>query len=119
METMAPPEQPYDRLVSRLGVMFFGCAPAAFANLRRWLVPGGRLGFAVWGPVEDNPWAAAARAAVAEATCFSHAELLAHAGGGAPTRALRALTARFIPYEQDGTVSMPARVHIVSGAVAP
>lgn len=67
MGTMPPPEPPYDRLVSRLGVMFFNDPPAAFANLRRWLEPGGRFAFAVWGPVADNPWMTATRGAVAEA----------------------------------------------------
>lgn len=50
------PEAPYDRLLSRFGVMFFDDPPAAFANLSRWLVPGGRFAFAVWGPLADNPW---------------------------------------------------------------
>lgn len=66
METAAPPERPYDRLVSRLGVMFFRDPPAAFANLRRWVARGGRIAFAVWGPLEDNAWMTATRAAVAE-----------------------------------------------------
>ena len=175
MGTMPPPKAPYDRLISRLGVMFFTDPPAAFANLRRWLVPGGRFAFAVWGPIADNTWMTATRAAVAEAidlapvdpsapgpfrygdvslllsllaragfvdltvtdwrqvlpigdrlaapeaarfalaSFSSFAELLSDAGGGAPARALRALTARFEPYEQQGAVMMPARVHIVSG----
>jgi SAM-dependent methyltransferase len=180
MGTMAPPEPPYDRLISRLGVMFFNDPPAAFANLRRWLVPGGRFAFAVWGPVVDNAWMTATRAAVAEAidlapiepfepgpfrygdvvplvslltragfadvtvtdwrqalpigdrlpapdaaqfalaSFSSFAELLSNAGGDAPTRARRALTARFTPYEQEGAVLMPARVHIIAGrAVEP
>ncbi|MGE3507473.1 MAG: class I SAM-dependent methyltransferase [Vicinamibacterales bacterium] len=67
MGTMPPPELAYDRLVSRLGVMFFTDPTAAFANLRRWLVPGGRFAFAVWGPVDDNAWMTATRAAVADA----------------------------------------------------
>jgi SAM-dependent methyltransferase len=180
MGTMAPPEPSYDRLVSRLGVMFFNDPPAAFANLRRWLVPGGRFAFAVWGPVEDNVWMTAARAAVAEAidlppidpsapgpfrygdavplvslltrarfadvtvtdwretlpiggrlpapdaaqfalaSFSSFAELLSDAGGDAPSRAHRALTARFSPYQQEGAVIMPARVHIITGrAIEP
>src|SRR5262249_13722938 len=53
MQTAAP-EKPYDRLASRFGVMFFPDAPAAFANLARWLVPGGRFAFAVWGPLSEN-----------------------------------------------------------------
>jgi SAM-dependent methyltransferase len=56
MSTAGPPDDRYDRLVSRFGVMFFEDAPAAFANLRRWLVPGGRFAFAVWGPLADNVW---------------------------------------------------------------
>jgi SAM-dependent methyltransferase len=67
MGTMGPPEQPYDRLISRLGVMFFDNPLAAFVNLRHWLTPGGRFAFAVWGPVVDNTWITATRAAVAEA----------------------------------------------------
>jgi SAM-dependent methyltransferase len=67
MGTAAPPEHPYDRLISRLGVMFFNDPLTALRNLRRWLVPGGRFAFAVWGPVDDNTWMTATRAAVAEA----------------------------------------------------
>jgi len=180
MEKMAPPEAPYDHLISRLGIMFFNDPAAAFTNLRRWLVPGGRFAFGVWGPVADNPWMTATRAAVAEAinlapieplapgpfrygdvvplvslleragfvdvtvtdwrqalpigdrlpahdaarfalaSFSSFAELLSDAGGDAPTRAHRALAARFTPYEQEGAVLMPARVHIIAGrAVEP
>jgi SAM-dependent methyltransferase len=175
MGTKAPPGQPYDRLVSRLGVMFFNDPPAAFANLRRWLVRGGRCAFAVWGPADDNSWMTATRSAVAEATSLapiapsapgpfrygdvtpflsllaragfgnltatdwrqalpignglsaseaarfalgsfsSFAELLSNAGGDATEIARAALAARFTPYEQDGVVLMPARVHILTG----
>jgi SAM-dependent methyltransferase len=175
METMTPPEPRYDRLISRLGVMFFKDPDAAFANLRRWLVPGGRFAFAVWGPVADNVWMTATRAAVAEvidlppidpsapgpfryadeaslvsllaragfvnvaATDWRHtlpighrldaeaaarfalaafssfAELLSKAGGDAAAQARAALELRFRPYERDGAVLMPARVHIVTG----
>ncbi|UQA55982.1 class I SAM-dependent methyltransferase [Polyangium aurulentum] len=61
----AAPERPYDRLVSRLGVMFFDDPPAAFANLVRWLEPGGRFAFAVWGRPSDNPWMTSLREVVA------------------------------------------------------
>jgi SAM-dependent methyltransferase len=175
METQAPPAQPYDRLISRLGVMFFNDPNAAFANLRRWLSPGGRFAFAVWGPVEDNAWMTATREAVADAidlepivpsapgpfrygdvmplvsllaqagfvdvtvtdwreaipignrlpasdaarfaldSFASFAELLSAAGGDAPARALHTLATRLTPYEHDGVVLMPARVHIVAG----
>lgn len=175
MGALRPPDGRYDRLVSRLGVMFFNDPTGAFANLRRWLVDDGRLAFAVWGPLEDNPWMAETRAAVAEAidlpamdasapgpfryaapetlvgllasagfsnvtatdcrpmlpigrqlaapaaarfaldafSCF--AELLTSAGGDALNRASRRLTERFRPYEREGAVLMPARLHIITG----
>lgn len=43
-------------IVSRFGVMFFGDPVAAFANLRTGLVPQGRLRFACWRPIGENPW---------------------------------------------------------------
>jgi SAM-dependent methyltransferase len=47
---------PYDRLFSRFGIMFFHDSAAAFANMRSWLVPGGKLDFACWAGPEENPW---------------------------------------------------------------
>jgi SAM-dependent methyltransferase len=61
MATATAPAEPYDRLVSRFGIMFFDDAPAAFANLVRWLAPGGRFAFAVWGSPADNPWMTSVR----------------------------------------------------------
>jgi SAM-dependent methyltransferase len=61
----AAPDQPYDRLASRFGVMFFDDAHGAFSNLRRWLAPGGRFAFAVWGPTSENRWMASVREVVA------------------------------------------------------
>jgi SAM-dependent methyltransferase len=66
MATATAPERPYDRLVSRFGIMFFDDPPAAFANLVRWLAPGGRFAFAAWGRPADNPWMTIVREAVAE-----------------------------------------------------
>jgi len=60
------PATPYDRLVSRFGIMFYDDPPAAFANLAGWLAPGGRFVFAVWAPPADNPWMTIVRDAVAE-----------------------------------------------------
>jgi SAM-dependent methyltransferase len=60
-----PVDAPFDRLASRLGVMFFDDPPAAFANLARWLAPGGRLAFVVWGRTADNPWMTSVRDAAA------------------------------------------------------
>lgn len=50
------PDLRADLLFSRFGVMFFGDPVAAFANLRTMLRPGGRVAFACWRPVADNPW---------------------------------------------------------------
>lgn len=61
-----PQEAGYDRLLSRFGVMFFSDPPRAFARLLRWLAPGGRFAFAVWGPPRENPWATVVRQAVAQ-----------------------------------------------------
>jgi SAM-dependent methyltransferase len=60
------PDDPYDRLVSRFGILFFDDPPAAFANLARWLAPGGRFAFAVWGHPAENPWMTSVRQVVAE-----------------------------------------------------
>jgi SAM-dependent methyltransferase len=46
----------FDLLFSRFGVMFFSDSPAAFANLRRALKPGGRLAFACWRDWRENEW---------------------------------------------------------------
>ena len=43
-------------IVSRFGVMFFGDPVAAFANLRTGLAAGGRVRFACWRPINENPW---------------------------------------------------------------
>jgi SAM-dependent methyltransferase len=45
-----------DLLFSRFGVMFFGDPVAAFTALRRSLKSGGRLVFASWRPLGENPW---------------------------------------------------------------
>lgn len=48
--------RPFDLLASRFGVMFFGEPTTAFANLRRAARHGGRLVFACWRPIAENPW---------------------------------------------------------------
>ena len=65
MATAKAPTEPYDRLVSRFGIMFFDDPPAAFENLRRWLAPGGRFAFAAWARPADNPWMTSVREAIA------------------------------------------------------
>ncbi len=49
-------EDPFDLVVSQLGVMFFDEPQIAFAAIRRLLAPGGRFVFACWQAVERNPW---------------------------------------------------------------
>lgn len=48
--------QVYDQVVSRFGVMFFEDTVAAFTNIARSVKPGGRMTFACWGSIADNPW---------------------------------------------------------------
>jgi SAM-dependent methyltransferase len=50
------PGAPFDAAMSQFGVMFFDQPDTAFANIRHHLLPGGRLGFACWQSVENNPW---------------------------------------------------------------
>ena len=57
----------FDVVTSRFGVMFFSDPTAAFANLRRALVDGGRLLFLCWQPVAQNPWVQIPIRAVAQA----------------------------------------------------
>lgn len=54
-------DQPFDRIVSRFGTMFFTNPAAAFANIATLLAPEGRFAFAVWGPPADNRWMAIIR----------------------------------------------------------
>jgi ubiquinone/menaquinone biosynthesis C-methylase UbiE len=46
-----------DLAVSQFGVMFFGDPVQAFRNIRTALKPAGRLVFACWRPIKENPWA--------------------------------------------------------------
>ena len=46
----------HDAVLSRFGVMFFSDPEAAFANIASALLPGGRMVFAAWAPIEGNPW---------------------------------------------------------------
>jgi SAM-dependent methyltransferase len=50
------PGMPFDVAISQFGVMFFDEPVTAFANVRRQMGLGGRLGFACWQPIEKNPW---------------------------------------------------------------
>lgn len=174
MATAKAPDGPYDRLVSRFGIMFFDDPETAFANIASWLAPGGRFAFAVWGPAQDNPWMGMLREAVGTAVelpdpdpdapgpfrygggekllalleaaglgdlevrdwqgalplggglpagdaakfgleSFSVGDLLAEASEAALDDVRRLLTARFSEHEHGGSVTIDARVHIVTG----
>ncbi len=52
----APLGHGFDAMISRFGVMFFSDTPAAFRNIARALIPGGRLIMAAWAPPAVNPW---------------------------------------------------------------
>jgi SAM-dependent methyltransferase len=47
---------PYDAAFSRMGTMFFISPVAALRNVRKSLVPGGKLTMVVWRRREDNEW---------------------------------------------------------------
>ena len=59
-------QRPFDRLFSRFGVMFFRDALGAFANLHRFVRPGGRADFSVWAPARENRWIAQTLAVIGE-----------------------------------------------------
>lgn len=65
-QTEELPEAAFDAVVSRFGVMFFADPAAAFGNLRRALVPGGRLAFVCWRAPQENPWMWVPAAAAAQ-----------------------------------------------------
>lgn len=56
MQTDSIPGDPFAAAISQFGVMFFDDPVAAFGNIRAHLAPGGRIAFASWQRLEDNPW---------------------------------------------------------------
>jgi SAM-dependent methyltransferase len=57
-EALDLPEASFDAVVSRQGLQFLPDVPGTLARLRSFLVPGGRLAAAVWGPPALVPFAA-------------------------------------------------------------
>lgn len=49
------PDQSFDAVVSQFGLMFFPDQVGSLREMRRVLVPGGRLAVAVWGSLADTP----------------------------------------------------------------
>jgi SAM-dependent methyltransferase len=64
-QTHAFPPAGFDTVMSRFGVMFFDDPPAAFANIRRAVRPGGRLTFIAWRSPAENPFIVAGALAAA------------------------------------------------------
>lgn len=57
-ELLAGVDGPFDAIVSRWGVMFFGDVPGFLERARELLAPGGRLALAVWASPQEVPMAA-------------------------------------------------------------
>jgi SAM-dependent methyltransferase len=59
------PDDGFDLVISRFGVMFFSDPVVAFANLARATRRGGRLAVVTWQPAAGNEWLELPRAALA------------------------------------------------------
>ena len=60
-ERMSLADDSVDGVLCRWGYMLMADPQAALVETRRVLRPGGRLCLSVWGPADDNPWAALSR----------------------------------------------------------
>ena len=58
LDDLDQPDQAYDVVLCREGLMFAFDPAHAVAEIRRVLRPGGRMAASVWGPRERNPWLA-------------------------------------------------------------
>jgi SAM-dependent methyltransferase len=56
LESIEQPDDVYDVVLCREGLMFATDPARAAREIRRVLRPGGRVALAVWGPRERNPW---------------------------------------------------------------
>ncbi len=56
LESIAEPDESYDIVLCREGMMFAPEPERAASEIARVLRPGGRVAVAVWGPREQNPW---------------------------------------------------------------
>jgi ubiquinone/menaquinone biosynthesis C-methylase UbiE len=50
------PDRSFDVALCQHGLQFFPDRMGALREIRRILVPGGRLGLSVWGSIEENPY---------------------------------------------------------------
>ena len=46
----------FDRITSRLGIMFFADTPRVFREMHRVIKPGGSVALVAWGPFENQPY---------------------------------------------------------------
>jgi SAM-dependent methyltransferase len=79
MEQLQFPDDSFDRVTSRFGIMFPPDTQKALGEIRRVLKPGGQVTFVVWAPAAENPFFMAMNAPLAAAG------LLAPPPPGAPT----------------------------------
>jgi SAM-dependent methyltransferase len=56
LERIAEPDESYDVVLCREGLMLVPDPARAAREIHRVLRPGGRVAIAVWGPRERNPW---------------------------------------------------------------
>jgi SAM-dependent methyltransferase len=56
LEAIDEPDETYDAVLSREGIMLVPEPARAAGEIRRVLRPGGRASVSVWGPRERNPW---------------------------------------------------------------
>ncbi len=104
-------DAPRDRLFSRFGVMFFNDFPAAFANMRNMLRPGGRADFSAWAPAREHGWIVVMQAIRAK-------HVTRPAAGAQCTRPLCAAGRRFRP-AADGECRLPlGRIRFVARRAA-
>lgn len=78
-DALAVPDASYDVVTCQQGLQFFPDKPAALREMRRASRPGARLGIAVWRDIEESPFFAALRDAVARVLGDDAAAL--YAGG--------------------------------------
>jgi SAM-dependent methyltransferase len=66
VQVHAFPDEVFEAVISRFGIMFFSDPVAAFANLHRATKPNGRLAFVCWQELVANEWLLVPGAAIAQ-----------------------------------------------------
>jgi enediyne biosynthesis protein CalE5 len=132
IERIDQPDGSYDVALCREGLMFALDPTRAAREIRRVLRPGGRVGLAVWGPRERNPWLGVVLEVVSAQIGapvpppgipgpFSLAGPLAKPLAALPEDAARALRARaqeaVSPYETSTGLEFPGVTLLAAGRV--